>query len=397
MDLVLFLISLTIIGAAIAVVVVARRNSRDEIFTGITPGQFGSVVSTPTEKIPGGEYRGTIPVQFQPPKEAGPGSDPVGPGLVGAVVGGRVRPVEVTATIIDLAVRGFLEITPLEAKDGGRGKQDWLLTVNPEPPGTPRDFELRLLQELFGPGPRVRMSDLQSGFGLAMRTAQVSLYEQMVRRGWYRKHPRSSGGPAKGWGIALIIGGFLAMLGMANAMEASLRVLPGMAAIIGGIILLVGGRGIRVPRTATGTAVRIQSLGFKEYLVTAEADQIKFEEAADIFSRYLPYAIVFGVADRWAKLFGDIAKKYQHDMGLSDVAMLDLLSDFMWIDFLSGGGLSDGFGEMIGAFDPDVIGETFAGLGEGFGDLGEAMGGLGDALGGLGDALGDLDFDGCGD
>ena len=50
-----------------------------------------------------------------------------------------------------------------------------------------------------------------------------------------------------------------------------------------------------------------QTNGFRRYLETAEADQIKFEEGQDIFSRYLPYAIVFGVADRWAKVFDELA------------------------------------------------------------------------------------------
>ena len=61
-------------------------------------------------------------------------------------------------------------------------------------------------------------------------------------------------------------------------------------------------------RTADGSAVLAQSLGFKQYLVTAEANQIRFEEAQDIFSRYLPYAIVFGVADRWARVFDEVAE-----------------------------------------------------------------------------------------
>ena len=56
-------------------------------------------------------------------------------------------------------------------------------------------------------------------------------------------------------------------------------------------------------RTAEGSAVLAQSEGFKQYLVTAEANQIKWEEAQDIFSRYLPYAIVFGVASQWAGTF----------------------------------------------------------------------------------------------
>lgn len=48
-------------------------------------------------------------------------------------------------------------------------------------------------------------------------------------------------------------------------------------------------------------------MGFRQYLVTAEANQIRWEEAQDVFSRYLPFAIVFGVADRWAKTFQEVA------------------------------------------------------------------------------------------
>ena len=60
----------------------------------------------------------------------------------------------------------------------------------------------------------------------------------------------------------------------------------------------------RMPaRTAKGTALLAQAKGFRMYLETAEADQIRFEEGEDIFSRYLPFAIVFGVAERWAKVF----------------------------------------------------------------------------------------------
>jgi uncharacterized membrane protein len=60
-------------------------------------------------------------------------------------------------------------------------------------------------------------------------------------------------------------------------------------------------------RTADGSAVHAQSLGFRQYLVTAEANQIRWEEAQSVFSRYLPYAIVFGVAEKWADTFEQVA------------------------------------------------------------------------------------------
>ena len=58
----------------------------------------------------------------------------------------------------------------------------------------------------------------------------------------------------------------------------------------------------RGQRTPDGRAVCDQVEGFRTYLATAEAEQLKFEEGEDIFSRYLPWAIIFELADRWADL-----------------------------------------------------------------------------------------------
>jgi uncharacterized membrane protein len=66
----------------------------------------------------------------------------------------------------------------------------------------------------------------------------------------------------------------------------------------------------RMPvRTPIGSAIAIQSLGFKKYLETAEADQIRWEEGQDIFSQYLPYAIAYGCADRWANTFEQLVAR----------------------------------------------------------------------------------------
>jgi len=43
-------------------------------------------------------------------------------------------------------------------------------------------------------------------------------------------------------------------------------------------------------------------------LATAEANQLRFEEGEDIFSRYLPWAIIFELADRWAEICADLVR-----------------------------------------------------------------------------------------
>ena len=62
-------------------------------------------------------------------------------------------------------------------------------------------------------------------------------------------------------------------------------------------------------RTAKGTAALQQARGFELYLTKAEANQLRFEEGEDLFSKYLPYAIAFGVADKWAKKFEELARQ----------------------------------------------------------------------------------------
>jgi hypothetical protein len=75
--------------------------------------------------------------------------------------------------------------------------------------------------------------------------------------------------------------------------------------VLAGLVLLAFAH--RMPaRTAKGRAALRRTLGFRQYIATAEANQLKFEEGEDIFSRYLPYAIVFHEAERWAKAFASI-------------------------------------------------------------------------------------------
>lgn len=80
-----------------------------------------------------------------------------------------------------------------------------------------------------------------------------------------------------------------------------LALVLGLAAVALGAVVAGGHRLVRV-RTALGTALFDQARGFRTYLTTAEADQLRLEEDVDVFSRYLPWAILFDEADRWASL-----------------------------------------------------------------------------------------------
>ena len=81
--------------------------------------------------------------------------------------------------------------------------------------------------------------------------------------------------------------------------------LIGIGLVIGAVALLLAAD--RFPaRTGKGSAALARVQGFRLFVATAQADQIKWEEREQIFSAYLPFAMVFGLADRWAKIFGDL-------------------------------------------------------------------------------------------
>ena len=263
------------------------RRRRDEVYVDLTPGlapapgQGGATTLT--------SRRGPFAVQFTPPQG-------VSPGEIGVLQDGAANNVDVTATILDLAARGHFQIIQ-------DGKKDWRFErrATDDPATAAESF---VLDTLFLGGDVVTTDDLKhEKYADLMTGAKSRLDADVTERGWFRGELGQQRAVQIVIGALLLIGGIAAtIIGAAVAGWG----LPGLAvAGIGllAIILAFGGRG----RSADGSAVLAQAEGFKQYLATAEADQIKFEEGIDVFSRYLPYATVFGVADRWAKVFEQLA------------------------------------------------------------------------------------------
>ncbi|HMQ65287.1 MAG TPA: DUF2207 domain-containing protein [Arachnia sp.] len=366
---VLFCAAFFLLGA------VSGRFHRDEIFRSVTPGLLPAPgQESAVERVgPGREYSGEVAVAFSPPRG-------LHPGLIGTVVDGEAEMRDVMATFVDLAIRGHLRIKAIDgaARPARRGKpakagRDWELTlVAPKPADKLEHFEVSLLQSMFGAqliAPKTaRMSAWignDSGHVLALRR---EFYRQTVENGWYPRDPSAAG---KGPLPALVVGAGVVWSGLMLVSSLGWVTLLSTALVMGGAAFAYRKLGRRVPRTAAGTAVQIQALGFKKYLATAEADQIRTQEQLGVFERYLPYALVFGVADHWAKVFGDVVTR--------DSAMLDAGVDaLMWIDLgthaLDGLALAFEAGELVGG----VL------------EIADGVGGVAEAVGGLVEGVGDF-------
>ena len=295
------------VGAAALMGALVHTRGRDEWYAGLTPG----LTPGHGEKAP--VRRGGTPsvvVQFHPPEG-------VQPGLVGTIVDEQADTVDVSATIVDLAVRGFLNIEEIQ-KGGLFGRDDWELTwLTPPPDAKPLTaYENALMDGIFATGSPVRLSALREKFRPTLDLVQRRMYSEVVDRGWFRRSPdvmrqswQSLGALMCGGAILL---GFLAFGPIARILDnTGLPFPPFLALVVGlfiaGLVVIALGRRM-ASRTADGSAVLAQSLGFRRYMETAEANQIRWEEAEQIFSRFLPYAIVFGIAEKWATTFEEVAQ-----------------------------------------------------------------------------------------
>lgn len=359
----------------------ARRGGRDRQFAGVTPGL------SPAGRAGGGEGAGAtayrdsgapVAVQFTPP--GSPGA-PIRPGELGTLIDEVAHQHDVTATIIDLAVRGHLRIeeVPDDERRAAKKSGPWQMVQLPDPGGERSaplvEYEQLIFDRLFAAGDTVRTDDFPATFTGAMTETQGLLYTSVTERGWFSANPSTVRNHWYGIGAGLVA------LGIAVAIALAITVgwgLIGVGVAVVGVVAIVLARSMPA-RTPEGSAVLAQTQGFKTYLETAEADQIRFEEGQDVFSRYLPYAIAFGVAEHWAKVFADLAAR-GHDLPESTW----YVGAYSGMIFASGPG---GFTDSLGAFSESATSAMTAASagssgGSGFSGGGFSGGGVGGGGGG---------------
>jgi uncharacterized membrane protein YgcG len=261
-----------------------RKNGRDQRYAGLPPGTV-PLAGQEAEIVPNDPDL-PIPVAFSPPR--------IPVAEAGLLIDGQVDTRETAATIIDLAVRGALTVQSY-------GKDDFQVTLA-DPSRAMAPHEMVLLTSLFDGEPPGAVRDLSAPGSMAdtHQRMRTSVRNQVTSRGWFRKVPSAAATSSFGFGIIVIaifasfvVGFWLLLL--------CIPLLPIMITLA-----VIRAKLKRGQRTAEGRAVCDQVEGFRTYLATAEADQLKFEEGEDIFSKYLPWAIIFELADRWAKICSDL-------------------------------------------------------------------------------------------
>jgi len=239
----------------------------------------------------------TIVAEFEPPEK-------LRPAQIGVIVDESADTLDVTATIVDLAVRGYLTITEVP-KDGLFGSRDWTLTRKKPTDASLLAYEATILDGLFTTGDETKLSALRRHYYLTLSKAESELYADAVTHGWFPVDPSRVRATYAVAGIGFVVLAGLVTFGLGIIAGGGL---VGIAASVPAFAL-IGVSPIMPRKTKTGAELMRRSLGFEQYMEVAEKDRQKFAEKEHIFADYLPYAIVFRCVDQWAKAFEGIDLK----------------------------------------------------------------------------------------
>ena len=228
-----------------------------------------------------------------------PPSD-LSPGLAGALIDEKVDTKEVIATIVDLARRGYLEITDTK-KDGILSKPESLFTRR-KPLDDLEGFEKAVAHSLFDSAhpDQVTTNDLKNHFYTHVSPIVEQVYTQVTKAGLFDRNPKRERSRWLGYGflVAVILGGLTAIMALTGV--------PGwgwfMFGSIVAVIIVWAFSPFMPRRTVRGAQEQRKWQAFRNYLQDLTRFQ-DMESAQENFDKYLPYAIAFGVEKQWVRRF----------------------------------------------------------------------------------------------
>ena len=248
--------------------------------------------------------RRPIAVAYEPP-------DGMTPAEVGTLVDHATDPRDITATLVDLAVRGFLRIEEQHEPQlfGLWTNRDYVFhRVRSRSEETVfKPHETHLVSALFSDSvaPSVGMSDLENRFYRSLPGIHDAVFRTLQDRRCYLSRPDKVKQAYWTAGLFVMLAG--AGGGVMLAQYLDMQELPFiLAAMLSGLIVL-GFSWIMPARTIHGTRTLEKVLGFEEFLTRVEADRFsRVIKTPELFETFLPYAMALGVEQNWVRAFETI-------------------------------------------------------------------------------------------
>ncbi|HEY77315.1 MAG TPA: DUF2207 domain-containing protein, partial [Thermoflexia bacterium] len=241
--------------------------------------------------VRGRDPRVVLPADYldEPPSDAPPG-------VAGTLVDEQADLRDILATVVDLARRGYMII---EETSG-----DFVFERTGKPDDDLAPFEKRVLKLLTpSKGKKKKLSQLRNRFYRSIPKITEELYDEIVRRGFFRSRPDRVRKRYTRLGIASLVAsaavGCLLAVFLAKYTDAALCPSVGLVGMT--IPLFVVARYMPV-KTRKGAEEAARWRAFKRYLQEIER-YTDLKEAVDRFGDYLPYAVAFGIDRSWIRKF----------------------------------------------------------------------------------------------
>jgi hypothetical protein len=247
-------------------------------------------------------------VAYTPPEENG---RPLLPAEVGALIDERLDPNDITASVVDLAVKKYLTIEERKSPGLIFHKTDYALRKVKGPDADLPAFERLLMDRVFaGHGSEVNVSELRLSFYKNLEELKAAAFDGLKGLKCFAATPSAVKTRYLRAG-ALILLGAVPVGAIGQKLLGDPAPLAPVAVALSGVVVLLFARVMPV-KTLKGVKVLGRVKGFEEFLMRAEKDRLERMNDGNLFERYLPYAIALGVSDRWAKAFEGI---YQEPPG----------------------------------------------------------------------------------
>lgn len=237
----------------------------------------------------------TVMPHYRPPE----GLSPI---ETGTLIDEKLNNNDIIATIIDYAVKGFIKITETESKLLFIKSVDYELELLKEFKADSKETEI-ILNELFPhntAGEKIKISALQNKFYKKIPEITKATMEDLVSQGFFKENPSSV---RKKY---FVIGAVMGIVGFHGL--AGIGILNGIMVMLSAFVIMLFSN--YMPRKTTKGAETYYVLkGLYEFINTAEKDRMKFQENNNIlFEKLLPYAMAFGLIEKWTKAFEGILK-----------------------------------------------------------------------------------------
>jgi len=254
--------------------------------------------------------KGVIAPRFDAPKK-------IRAGEAGVLIDDRVDLQDVSAMVIDLAVKGFLAIReldkegkPLEEagkRSGEPGAIDYEFEKLKDADGGLTEVERLVLEGVFDKAhPETRtLSSMEHSFYRVLPSIKRALYARMIKKHYYARDPEDV------WASYVLIAGVIGIIGVALGVILSSLYL-GIAVLICGLVVFAFSW-IMPRKTRRGTEALREVLGLAEYIGLAEVRRLEFHNAPERspaeFEKLLPYAIALNLTKVWTKQFEGLLER----------------------------------------------------------------------------------------